>query len=93
MENLNGNTIATVDFIFYSTIFILGMITFFNRKRPGMGRLCYFWNLLAIIVWGNAIFSPRPLETKIFVSLLLISGAILQLLLARREKLNHAIRN
>lgn len=90
MENFNGTTIATVDFIFYSTIFFFGMLIFLSRKRPGMGKLYYLWNLLALVAWGNAVISPRPLATRIFASLLLLSGIILQLMLARKDRLNQS---
>jgi hypothetical protein len=36
------------------------------------------------VTWGVALLSPRPLPTKIFISLLLLSTVIVQTSLARR---------
>jgi hypothetical protein len=87
MENMHINGIAAVDFIFYSTIFVFGMLLFFSRKNLQSGKLYFLWSLISLAVWGNAMISPRPMVTKIFVSLLLLSTVILQTMISRRERL------
>lgn len=87
MENLHVNGIAAVDFIFYSTIFVFGMILFFSRKSLQSGRLYFLWSLISLAVWGNAMISPRPMVTKLFVSLLLLSTVVIQTMISRRDRL------
>lgn len=78
--------ISVLDLLRYSTTFVLCMVAFFNRQTRALNRLYYFWWGLFIVTWALAIFSPRSIETRIFVSLLLFSAAFSQLAITKLRK-------
>jgi len=84
MDILTENGISPIDFAYYSALFILGMVAFHNRNRPGLRVVYYIWMGAFMVTWGVALLSPRQLPTKIFISLLLLSTVIVQTSLARR---------
>lgn len=86
MDILTTSGISPVDFAYYSALFILGMVTFLNRNRPGMRTVYYLWIGIFLVTWGVALVSSRPIATKIFISLLLVSSVVVQTSMARRER-------
>lgn len=86
MENLTVDGMAVVDILFYTTVFFVSWLLFFNRDRPWVGGLLYLWGVIFLILWAMAVISPKPSSLKIFVSLLLFSAMMLQFSLARKGK-------
>jgi hypothetical protein len=84
MDILTANGISLVDFLYYSALFILGMVVFLQRNRPGMRMAYFLWIGAFLTTWVVALLSPRPAATKVFLTILLISSSIVQTALARR---------
>ncbi len=91
MDILASSGITIVDFAYYSALFILGMILFLNRNRPGMRVIYYLWIGVFLTTWVVALVSPRPTPTKIFITILLISSSVLQTALARRTGISGSV--
>ena len=91
MDILSANGISPIDFAYYSALFILGMVTFLNRNRPGMRTVYFLWMGIFLVTWVVALASSRPIATKIFISLLLVSSAIVQTSLSRRTSVSSSL--
>lgn len=76
--------ITALDFIVVATTFVMAMATFFglrNRKH----WLKYFFVALLFLQCINALIF-KPLPTKIFVTLMLMSTIIIETVLSRKWK-------
>ena len=89
MENLIVDGISVIDFVFYSAMFVLGMVSFLNRRTAWSHAVHYLWGALFLFAWGSAVVSSRPIETKVFVSLLIVSSIVLQVSIAFRQRQNN----
>lgn len=86
MDTMIAGEISVLDFLYFSAIFLLSMITFFNRQTRAGNRLYYIWWAVFLLVWVTAIVSSRPLAAKILISLLVFSAFVVQMAIARKKK-------
>ncbi len=89
MENMIANGITVIDFLYYAAVFLLSIILFYNsRQQPTtLNRVLYrLWMVLFFVLCGLAYFSQRPLATRLYVTLLLVSSLVLQLAIWRRAQ-------
>jgi len=93
MENLTVDGLALIDVLYYTTVFFISWLLFFNRDKYWVGGLLYLWGVIFLILWSTVVISPRPVSLKIFVSLLLFSAMTLQFSLARRAKNTKTTKN
>jgi hypothetical protein len=85
METLfSRDGITALDFMQLATTFVLAMAVFFGQKNR-RHWLNFFFIGIFILHWLNALlFKPPP--TKLFVTLLLMSVLIVEVVTVRREK-------
>lgn len=78
MDSLIGRGLSLVDFAFYSTLFIMMMASFMSREIAStrVRVLRAVWAALFAIATGVALISSKPFETKIFVTLLVVSAIV-----------------
>ena len=89
METMIANGITVIDFLYYAAVFLLSIILFYNsRQQPTtLNRVLYrLWMVLFFVLCGLAYFSQRPLATRLYVTLLLVSSLVLQLAIWRRAQ-------
>jgi len=76
MDILLGKGLSLVDFAFYSTLFVMMMVSFLSREITRAKVLSVVWAILFAIAAGVALVSSKPYQTKIFVSLLVLSAIV-----------------
>ena len=89
METMIANGITVIDFLYFAAVFLLSIIFFYNsRQQPTtLNRSLYrLWMLLFFVHCGLAHFFQRPLATRLYVTLLLVSSLVLQLAIWRRAQ-------
>ena len=89
METMIANGISVIDFLYYATVFLLSIIFFYNsRQQPTtLHRVLYrLWMVLFFVHCGLAYFFQRPLATRLYVTLLLVSSLVLQVVIWRRTQ-------
>jgi hypothetical protein len=79
MDNPIVSTISTIDFAFYSALFVMGVVSLINAKSSRARVIHFIWTLLLVAAWITSLLSSRSVETKLFVSLLLFSTIVLNI--------------
>ncbi|MFZ4627376.1 MAG: hypothetical protein ACOYNR_03505 [Blastocatellia bacterium] len=89
METMIANGITLIDFLYYAAVFLLSIILFYNSRQHAttLNRMLYrLWMVLFLVLCGLAYFFQRPLATRLYVTLLLVSSLVLQLTIWRRAQ-------
>lgn len=79
MESMIGRGISLVDFAFYSALFVMVIVSLISRGVAGSRWLRVVWSILFTTATGVALISSKPIETKVFVTLLAVSAIVVTL--------------
>lgn len=93
MQDLfSGSGISAADFLALSLYFLMTMTAFFTLKEARHRRLNGLFLAAFVFYWLIITLSGRPLETKIFATLLLGSIALVELVVSKRRKVGEESR-
>ncbi|MBV9923599.1 MAG: hypothetical protein JOZ96_01055 [Acidobacteria bacterium] len=81
-----GSGIAAGDFLSLSLYFLMTMTAFFLLKEAKHRRLNWLFLAAFVFYWLLIVASVRPLETKVFATLLLGSIALIELAVSKRRR-------
>lgn len=86
MENLfSPDGIPVWDFVEISTLFLLNMIAFFGLKNRAHAKIIYLMLGAFIFQWFVVMIFPRPMPTKIFATLMLLSVIVVKVVISRKK--------
>jgi hypothetical protein len=87
MQDLfSGSGIAAADFLALSLYFLMTMTAFFSLKEARHRLLNRLFLAAFVFYWLLIVLSVRPLETKVFATLLLGSVAVIELAVSKRRR-------
>lgn len=87
MQDLfSGSGIAAADFLALSLYFLMTMTAFFSLKEARHRLLNRLFLAAFVFYWLIIAVSLRPLETKIFATLLLGSLVVIEVVVSKRRR-------
>lgn len=87
MSNFLGiNGISLLDFAFYSSAFLMTLTAFFDPRGRNKKWLNYCLLGVFTFSWLMSIVFDKPLETKIFTTLLMATIVIVEFIVAKKRR-------